>query len=78
MTSNKEGHHLIDQFLVCESARVESDGDDVFSCLPLLVYNITLSSDQISAGLFDEFLSFNDFRVAFAMTRQYTCTESTV
>lgn len=72
MTGNEESHHLIDQLLIGETTRIESDGDDILARLPLLVHHLTLALDQIPTSLLNELLSLDDFLISFTKpTRQH-------
>ena len=53
VSCNKECHHLVDEFLICEASGAESNGQDVNTCVAFLGQDGTLLRDQISADLFD-------------------------
>lgn len=58
MAGDEEGHHLVDELFVGETARLQSDGYDVDTSL-LLLHGLAFAPDEISACLLDELLSLH-------------------
>lgn len=68
MTSDQEGHHLIDKLFIGETTGLESHGDNVDSGQLLLFHSLTLAPDEISASPFNETVCFDEFLVSLVTT----------
>lgn len=63
MACNEEGHHLVDEVFVGETAGFEGDGDDVDAGCFLLLHCLALAFDEVPASLLDVRLCFQNFLV---------------